>query len=495
MLPQIHHVVDKVTPTVALSPEAEESTYMIAKFLMKITNFLLDLIGQGNNQTLFEWVYAILVFVCAFIIGSLLQWGLVFLSKKISKHIDSDIYNFLQSRKFFSRAFRIVPALLFLVLIEFTLTYKVTLSTWLTRLTWIYITLIVAWTLNQIVKTIWYRIDTRENKKKLPLKGLVQIINVFVWCVAIIIILAILVNKSPGALLAGLGAFAAVLMLIFKDSILGLVAGVQLSENDSLHVGDWIKVSGTDANGIVTEVSLSEVKVENFDKTVTSLPPYSLISGHFTNMKNMSDSNTRRIQRSINIDADSVMHTDDSMLAEFQKLPLIGDWIKQKIQQRQEGKGEETGLDNLVNGSIETNLGIFRAYVTLYLNQHPQVYHVPGGMNYVFATILPPQASTGIPLQFYCFTNTSNWIEYMGIQDEITEHLLVMLPKFHLYLFESESGRDSIIEGYMSQVKDPESLYGVPYPFYSKEITVPNPANASTGLTTSSQSDNSDQQK
>ena len=168
--------------------------------------------------------------------------------------------------------------------------------------------------LSALIGGVWEHLDARENKRKLPLKGLAQLAKGIVWIVAAIVVIAILVDKSPAALLAGLGAFATVLMLIFKDSILGLVAGVQLSENDSLHVGDWIKVDGTDANGTVLEVTLTSVKVLNWDKTTTTLPPYSLVSGSFTNYRSMQESNTRRICRSYMIDADSVLPATPQML-------------------------------------------------------------------------------------------------------------------------------------------------------------------------------------
>lgn len=284
---------------------------------------------------------------------------------------------------------------------------------------------------------------------------------------AAIIVIAIILDKSPGTLFAGLGAFAAVLMLVFKDSILGVVAGVQLSENDSLHVGDWIKVDGTNADGTVMEVSLTHVKVLNWDKTITTLPPYNLVSGSFTNYRTMSESNTRRIQRSCMVDADSVVPTDDAMLDEFAKLPFMEEWITKKREQRAAGKVEDVNnSEGLVDGSIETNLGVFRAYLRMYLDNNPHIDH-SGGLGYCFVTTLP-QTSVGIPLQIYCFTNTSAWLEYEAIQSTIMEHISAMLYKFRLYTFENPTGRDTLLEGYLSPGKDPNSVFGVPYPFLNQ---------------------------
>lgn len=181
------------------------------------------------------------------------------------------------------------------------------IASWLTRLSFMYIILVVAISVCTLCDVIWLTLDEKENKRKLPLRGLVQVAKLIVWIIAVIIIAALLLDKSPGALLAGLGAFAAVLMLVFKDSILGIVAGVQLAQNDSLHVGDWISVPNGQANGIVDEVSLTDVKIINWDKTVSTVPPYTLISAGFKNYRNMQESHTRRIQRSYMIDADSVV--------------------------------------------------------------------------------------------------------------------------------------------------------------------------------------------
>lgn len=454
-----HHL-----PSVDLSPQAEQSTYFIARILMEVAKFLSSLIGMGHNTSVVTTVYATLVFLLSLLIGWCLQFIIVLITRKISKHYNSDIYDILLRKRFFSKICRIVPALVFLILIELTLTHRVTLSTWLTRLTCIYIVFIVCNGLSVLASAIWEHIDVIANKKRLPLKGLVQLVQGAVWIIGIIIICAILLNRSPATLLAGLGAFAAVLMLVFKDSILGVVAGVQLSENDSLHVGDWIKVSGTDANGTVQEVTLTAVKVRNWDKTVTSVPPYSLVTGSFTNYRPMSESNTRLIKRSIMLDADSIVPATDEMLAEYAKLPFMADWVKTKMEQRAAGKVQDVSNEaGLVDGSIDTNLGVFRAYAKLYLDHHPMLAK-PGDINYCFVSTLP-QTSTGIPFQIYCFTGTSNWLEYEAIQDSIMEHIMAMLHSFGLYTFEYPTGRDTIIEGWLSPGRKPEDVVGIPYPF------------------------------
>ena len=474
MIPQqTTNALDKL-PDVELSGHAEESTYLVARLLMRFDDWLLNLVGLGHDHALFTWIYVILVFLVSIGVGYVAKWIILNVVRRIGKHLLSDWYQNLTSVQFFSKACRIIPALVFVIFLKFTMTGKAELEDWLNRLTWVYIVYVIAYGLGQVADTIWKHIDERENRRKLPLHGIVQLVKGIIWIVAAIIFLAILFDKSPGSLLAGLGVFASVLMLIFKDSILGVVAGVQLSENDSLHVGDWIKVNGTDANGTVMEVSLTQVKILNWDKTVTTVPPYHLVSGSFTNYKNMQESHTRRISRSYNIDADSVVQTDDEMLAAYARIPLLKDWIDKKIQQRKDGKVQDAGHpDGLVDGSIDTNLGVFRAYLKLYLDSNPNISHAPADTCFV-STLA--QTATGIPLQLYCFTATSAWTVYEAIQSQVFEHVAVMLYRFNLYTFENPTGRDTLLDGFMSPGKNPDVLFGIPYPFFNSSGTPQNPA-------------------
>lgn len=466
-------------PDLGLAKPTEETTYAIARWLMNIVDWFLKLIGMTHEPHLFTVLYAALVLIMAVVVGMVLKWVVVFiLDHIISPHVKSDLYAYLVSQNFFSRTCRIVPALLFLILLQFTLTGRQSLASWLSRLSWIYITFVLARSLATLCDSIWNHINRRENKRKLPLNGIVQLIKMVIYVLCIIVICGILVNKSPGSLLAGLGAFAAVLMLVFKDSILGVVAGVQLAENDSLHVGDWIAVPGTDANGTVVEVGLTAVKIENWDKTVSTVPPYNLISNGFKNYRFMQASNTRRIQRSYMIDADSVVPTDDTMLSAYAQIPLLKDWIEKKTAQRQAGKVENVkNSEGLADGSIDTNLGVFRAYMKIWLDANP---NIDNGSDCFVCTLA--QTAAGIPLQLYCFTSTSAWIPYEGIQSGVFEHVAAMLSKFNLYTYENASGRDTILEGYMSQNKNPESIIGLPYPFFNNSGTPEKPGMPPKGL-------------
>ncbi|MCH5234529.1 MAG: mechanosensitive ion channel family protein [Muribaculaceae bacterium] len=476
---KIAHGTATVMPGVNIHDETQ-GTYTIAHWLMELVHWFLGLFHADNDATLFTAVYAVIVFLISYGVGWLLKVIILGIVRVIGPRIKGKSYDYLTDDHFFTKFARIVPPIVFLILIEFTLNSKTTLASWLTRLTWVYLSYVLSVAICVLADVMWNKIDQRENKRKLPLKGLVQLVKGIVWIVFAIITVAIILDKSPGSLLAGLGAFAAVLMLVFRDSILGVVAGVQLSENDSLHEGDWIAVSGTNANGVVTEVSLTAVKVMNWDKTTTTLPPYSLVSQGFTNYMSMSNSNTRRIQRSYMIDADSVVECDDVMLAEFAKIPLMGDWIAKKIEQRNAGKTVDAGNpDGLANGSIDTNLGCFRAYLKMWL-EHDVHISKANDSDTLFVRTLP-QTANGIPLEIYCFTATSDWVTYEAIQSKIFEHVAVMLYKFRLYTYESPSGRDTIIDGYICPGKTPADVFGMPWPFFLDKTGTPlNPPEGGT---------------
>lgn len=464
------HDTDKIAaapapglPDVGLHDESQ-GTFAIAHWLMDAVHWFLGLFHLDHDSTLFTFVYAVLVFCISFAVGWILQWIVLGVVRLVGKKLKGKGYDALTADHFFTKCVRIVPPIVFLILIQFTLNSKVVLASWLTRLTWIYLSYVLAVAICLLVDVMWTKIDQRENKRKLPLKGLVQLVKGLIWIVFAIISVAIILDKSPGSLLAGLGAFAAVLMLVFRDSILGVVAGVQLSENDSLHEGDWISVSGTNANGIVTEVSLTAVKVLNWDKTTTTLPPYSLVSQGFTNYQSMSNSNTRRIQRSYLIDADSVVECDDVLLDEFSQIPLMANWIAKKKEQKAAGKEVDAGNpEGLANGSIDTNLGCFRAYLKMWLEANDMISKAPDSDLFVRTL---PQTANGIPLEIYCFTSTSNWVTYEAIQSKVFEHVAMMLWRFRLYTYESPSGRDTIIDGYICPGKTPAEVFGMPYPFF-----------------------------
>ncbi len=449
-----------------IGDQAGSSSYAVARLVMNIVDWILGVFNLEDNQTMVTFLYATVVFGIAIGVGWVAQWLILQAVQFIAKKWSSDTYRSLTEAHFFHRICRIIPPLVFLILIQFTLSNHNALAGTLTKITLIYIVFVVCMALCALINALWERINARANKRHLPLNGIAQLIKGILWIVAVIVCVAIIVDKSPGSLLAGLGAFSAVLMLIFKDNILGVVAGVQLSENDSLHVGDWIAVNGTNANGTVEEVSLTAVKVQNWDKTTTTLPPYSLISGGFTNYRTMQQSQTRRICRSFMIDADSILPATDELLEQIRQVPFMDEYITKKLAQKAAGKvADVDNPEGLVNGTIDTNLGLFRAYMKMWLDANAHIAHDSD----CFVSTLP-QTASGIPFQVYCFTATSAWFAYEAIQDSVFEHVAAMLRFFRLYTFENPSGRDTITEGYLSPGKNPAEVFGIPYPYLSSQL-------------------------
>lgn len=442
-------------------------SYAVAQFIMQIVDCILGIFGLERHPLVVTVLYAAIVFAIALAIGRIVQWLVLNIMREAARRRNSDVYDALSGVNFFRKACRIIPPAVFLILIQITLSGHDSLALWLPKLSVIYIIFTLARTFSALAVAIWKLLDTRKNKRKLPLSGIVQLAKTVIWILAAIFTAAIIADKSPAALLAGLGAFAAVLMLVFKDSILGVVAGVQLAQNDSLHVGDWITVGGTDADGIVTEVSLTAVKVLNWNKTTTTLPPYSLISAGFTSYRTMQLSNTRRICRAYMIDADSVQPATPEMLDSIRSVPFMDRYISLKLAQKAEGKTADiNNPDGLPNGTIDTNLGLFRAYFKMWLDNNPHISHDSD----CFVSTLP-QTPSGIPFQVYCFTATSEWMAFEAIQDTVFEQIAAMLPLFGLYTFENPSGRDTVIDGYLSPGHDINDVLGAPYPFMNDKKT------------------------
>ena len=291
---------------------------------------------------------------------------------------------------------------------------------------------------NALLKAIYTVYSAKEQFRDRPLKGLLQTVQVALWFVGGIVVIAILLDKSPLSLLAGLGASAAILMLIFKDSIMGVVSGVQLSANDMLKVGDWIAMPKYGADGTVIEVTLNTVKVRNWDNTITTIPPYLLVSDSFQNWRGMQESGGRRVKRSVYIDMNSVRFCTPDMLEKYRKIKLLADYIDRTEQVVAEYNAAQ-GIDNsvLVNGRRQTNLGVFRAYLNAYLRNLPDVNP---DMTLLVRHLQP--TDHGIPIELYFFTRTTQWVPYEQVQADVFDHLLAIVPEFGLRVFQSPSGAD-----------------------------------------------------
>lgn len=306
------------------------------------------------------------------------------------------------------------------------------------RVCLIYIIITFLSFINSFLKAVYSVYSEKEHLRDRPLKGMLQTVQVILWFVGAIIVVSILINKSPVSLLAGLGASAAILMLVFKDSIMGFVSGVQLSANNMLKVGDWIAMPKYGADGTVIEVTLNTVKVRNWDNTITTIPPYLLVSDSFQNWRGMQESGGRRIKRSINIDMNSVRFCTPEMLGKYRKIALLKDYVEHTETVIEE-YNEEHHIDNsvLVNGRRQTNLGVFRAYLTAYLRSLPAVNQE---LTCMVRQLQP--TDHGIPMELYFFCAIKDWIPYEGVQADVFDHVLAIIPEFDLQVFQSPSGRD-----------------------------------------------------
>lgn len=332
----------------------------------------------------------------------------------------------------------VAPVVIYLFIpIAFAQTDSVTLS-FIRRLCYIYIIFSFLLFVNSFLKAAYTVYSEKESMRDRPLKGLLQTLQVSLWSIGLIVVVAELLGKSPLSLLAGLGASAAVLMLVFKDSIMGFVSGVQLSANDMLKVGDWIAMPKYGADGTVIEVTLNTVKVRNWDNTITTIPPYLLVSDSFQNWRGMRESGGRRVKRSINIDMTSVRFCTPQMLEKYRKIDLLKDYIDQ-TEAEVRAYNEQNGIDNvvLVNGRRQTNLGVFRAYLTAYLKSLPVVNK---DLNCMVRHLQP--TDHGLPVELYFFSTIKDWIPYEGVQADVFDHVLAIIPEFDLRVFQSPSGAD-----------------------------------------------------
>ena len=295
-----------------------------------------------------------------------------------------------------------------------------------------------AWVVSSLLNSLEDLLNLTPRGRNLPVKTFVQVGKIILFGLLAIAVLSLVLGKSPVIFFSGLGAMTAVLLLVFKDPLLGFVGGIQLSANQMLAVGDWIEMPKYGADGDVIEVSLTTVKVQNFDKTIVTIPTYALISDSFKNWRGMSESGGRRIKRAIHLDMTSVAFCDEEMLERFHRIQYVSAYIDRK-QAEIATWNREQGVDpsSKVNGRRLTNLGTFRAYITAYLRHHPMIHQ---DMTFLVRHLSP--TAEGLPLEIYVFSRDQDWANYEGIQADIFDHILAVVPEFDLRVFQNPSGSD-----------------------------------------------------
>ncbi len=340
----------------------------------------------------------------------------------------------LQEKSFFTRLSHIAPALV----IYSSATLFPQRSDFITNVAVAYMGLVGLLAVDALLNAVVSVYNRFEISRSRPIRGYLQALKAFIFVIGGIAILGTLIDQSPWKLLSGIGALTAILLLVFKDSILGFVASIQVSVNDMVRIGDWIEMPKYGADGDVVDISIQCVKVRNWDKTITTIPTYALVADSFKNWRGMEESGGRRIKRAIYIDMTSVEFCSPEMIERFKKFAFLGTYIEETLTEIEE-YNDKMGFDlsEKINGRRLTNLGTFRAYIREYLRNHPKVH---SGMT-LLVRHLPP-TEHGLPIEIYVFTNDIRWAEYESIQANIFDHILAVIPEFKLRIFQSPSGSD-----------------------------------------------------
>ena len=394
----------------------------------------LENIGLGGDWSSFLanicWTAALLI-VCWLIYHFAIRFINLFLNR-----IQNNKIQVLKKKKFFKRICLILPLVIINATYADIWADHPTLLKWLDKLLNLTYLLNFILILSSVGNTFVDLYQYAETGKQKPIKTLVQFVMIIIYFISAIIAISILYGVAPGGLLTGLGAASAVLMLIFKDSLLGLVSGIQLSLNNMVAIGDWVVLPKYSTDGEVIDITLTTVKVQNWDNTISTIPTYVLTSDVVINWRGMSESGGRRISRSINIDMKSIKFCSSEMLEKYKKIALVKEYIENTAEE-QAKFNQENSYDTTVtgNGKQQTNIGVFRAYMTAYLKSLSTL-----NKDMTLMVRQMPPTETGLPLQVYCFTATTSWVPYEQTQSDIFDHFLGILPYFDLEVYQNFTG-------------------------------------------------------
>lgn len=411
----------------------------------QITNwFNQKLLNFGTSVSVADYLdnFAVLLIIIllALAVDYICRYILLGAFKKFAKKTTNQLDDLIIEKKIINKGMHIIPSILIFTMLPLAYPSSADkeILVLLQKLCQIYIITVSLLFINSLLNLgveLFHRNDKFKDK---PLKGFVQIVQVILFSVGVILLISILINESPSTIFTGIGASAAILMLVFKDTILGFVAGIQLSANDMLRVDDWISMPKYGADGTVIEITLNTVKVKNFDNTISTIPPYALISESFQNWRGMRESPGRRIKRSINLDMNSVKFCTPEMLEKYRKISLLAGYIDD-TENKLQTYNQANQIDNtiLVNGRRQTNLGVFRAYLQRYLESLPEVNKE---MICMVRHLQPTEK--GIPMELYFFSSIKDWVIYETIQADVFDHVLAVIPEFDLQIFQELSGSD-----------------------------------------------------
>ncbi len=386
------------------------------------------------NSTLAQIITFFGVLILALIVYFVFKRIILKILEHISKRTKTQWDDFIVKRKVFNKFAFILPFVFFYIFSNlFPSIQELVQRLSLSLIVLFFISAISAFlnAVNDIYMTV-------KSKQAKPIKGYLQIVSIFFYIIGFIIIFGIVFDKSPWILVSGLGAMTAVLLLIFKDTILSFVASLQISFNNLISIGDWLSVPQFGADGTVIDVALHSIKIQNWDKTITTVPTHKLIDGSFKNWRGMENSGGRRIKRAVYIDIASIRFCDEEMLRKFEKYRFLTEYLKSKMNEiAKYNKDKKIDISELINGRRLTNIGTFRAYLSAFLKDHPQVRK---DMTFLIRQL--PPAETGLPIEIYVFSNDIEWANYEAIQADIFDHILAAVPEFDLRVFQNPTGYD-----------------------------------------------------
>ena len=392
----------------------------------------------GYESMLLSGISFALILIVASISYFVVKQILVRLINRVIVKSKSDLDDVLLRRKVFNRTARLLPAWLIYKMTPAALIDYPVVSSLVTAITAIYLVLAFVLVVDALIDSLLDIYHSFPVSRQVPLQNFGQVAKLLTYFVGLIVVASLVLDQSPVKLFAGLGAMTAVLMLVFKDPILGFVAGLQLSFNKMVGVGDWVEIPQHNADGDILEIGLTTVKVRNFDNTVTTVPTQSLINESFKNWRGMQESGGRRIKRAINIDLNSIQLCDSEALARYSQIDCIKEYIadRQRVVDQHNKSNTDTG-DSIVNGRRMTNIGTFRAYVMAYLKNHPDINQ---NLTLLVRQLAP--TDVGLPLEIYAFSSEKNWHKYEAIQADIFDHLFAVAKEFDLRVFQKPAGLD-----------------------------------------------------
>ncbi len=429
---------------------------MFYKFLLENIRELEGLSGISKPLALLAMLF--LIFFIAWAGHYLARKILISVVTKISRRTRTTWDDILVKRKVFRYIAHFIPAFIIYYTADFaspsitqelaqlsesaismlSADYYLYLEGFLRKLAQIYFIFIVIFLFNSLLNAGLDIYNTTEYAVHRPIKGYIQLLKILVFFLSGILIIALLLDKDPTVLLAGLGAMGAVMLLVFKDSILGFVASIQLSGNNMVKIGDWIEMKSRGADGTVIDITLNTVKVQNWDRTISTIPTYSMVAESFINWKGMEESGGRRIKRAVNIDMTSIKLCDSELLNRLQKFLIIKEYIIEKEKEITEYNQKNNISDeDVVSGRRQTNIGIFRKYLEVYLRQHPMINN---DMTFLVRHLQPSEK--GLPVEIYVFCKDKSWARYESIQADIFDHILAVIPEFDLRVFQEPTGTD-----------------------------------------------------